>query len=453
LDPATLKALYQTTGAPIHTAYALPQLRVWYQSSGNTERVHGWQTIASVCIARWTGSTDIPISFSEASWTGLLNFRSCEYESTILQLLPPVCIAALPRLADYTGQSRSRENNDSFATSSFYLSSSLLSPKDPTGTTNPYWLRWPRLQAARLFLGVGDGACANLGSGCGTNTGRIACTIGTSAAARVCVPCPIWSEPKAAMDDAPLLRLESGLFCYRIDAARVLIGGALTDGGSALEWVTNLLRLPMTSDDFQACLEAATERLQESYRRHEMEEQDASCKSPLVLPFWSGERSTGYRTGATGAILGLTLNTGAEDLVLSTLEGVTLRLSAIVRLIRRVMEDSPFPPVMVLCSGKALERNVLWRTMLADCTGLPVAMEDQTYEATSRGVAMLLRDVLVEQGLPLWNNSKGPMVLDRSSQNTHVPNESARGYWDTRFQTQEAILEAIAPILYHNKAG
>jgi gluconokinase len=428
--------LYQQTGAPIHAAYALPQLLAWYQSSSNTKRVHRWQTIASVCIARWTGNTDVPISYSEASWTGLLNFRTCRYESAIMQLLPPACIAALPRLADFT--------------SSYFLSSSVPSPIDPTGTTNPYWLRWPKLQNARLFLGVGDGACANLGSGCGINTGRIACTIGTSAAARVCLPCPTWTEPHAVAGEvSSSLRLESGVFCYRIDTERVLVGGALTDGGSALEWITNLLRLPMTSEDFQACLDTATERLQECYRQHEMPQESMGNPPPLVLPFWSGERSTGYRTGATGAILGLTLNAGAEDLIISTLEGVTLRLYAIVQLIRRVMEDSHSSP-MILCSGKALERNVLWRTMLADCTGLPVFMQEETYEATSRGVAMLLRDVLMDEGPPRFKCSQDPLLLNRSSLTNHVPNESARSYWDTRFQTQEAVLEAMAPILYHH---
>jgi gluconokinase len=95
--------------------------------------------------------------------------------------------------------------------------------------------RWPELAAARIFLPLGDGACANLGSDCGlvSRSGgqgglsvgadsplprRVTVTVGTSAAVRVVLP-------------APPERVPLGLWCYRIDEARVLLGGALTDGG------------------------------------------------------------------------------------------------------------------------------------------------------------------------------------------------------------------------------
>ena len=391
----------------------------------------------------------MPISYSETSWTGLLNFRTSQYEPSILKLLPPECLPALPHLADYTGESVTLDG-DTAAPTGFCLTASLPSSQDGIDTKNPYWIRWTLLQNARLFLGVGDGACANLGSACDCHSHRIACTIGTSAAARFVVPCPIATDDRS-MDSLMTMRLESGLFCYRIDRTRVLIGGALTDGGSALEWITNLLHVPMASEAFGASLMAANERLQECYRRHQ-ELEPSSCSAhltsgipPLVLPFWSGERSTGYRTGATGSIFGLTLNTGVEDLILSTLEGVTLRLHAIIQLIRRVIGKSP-TPLKILCSGKALERNALWRTMLADCTGLPVIMEEQTYEATSRGVAVLLLSVLTNEDKGSVAMRDHPVTtIECSSQNTHLPNESARNYWDERFQMQESFLESLAP--------
>ena len=39
------------------------------------------------------------MSFSEASWTGLLNLRSLEWDAPLLSRLP-VAAAALPKLAD-----------------------------------------------------------------------------------------------------------------------------------------------------------------------------------------------------------------------------------------------------------------------------------------------------------------------------------------------------------------
>jgi hypothetical protein len=66
-----LQSLYQETGAPLHSAYALPQLLAFYNNNANQSiisRVHRWQTISSICIHRWMGGgkIDVPISYSEA---------------------------------------------------------------------------------------------------------------------------------------------------------------------------------------------------------------------------------------------------------------------------------------------------------------------------------------------------------------------------------------------------
>jgi gluconokinase len=84
----------------------------------------------------------------------------------------------------------------------------------------------PELRTAQLFLGIGDGACANIGSKCLTGS-RIAVTIGTSAAAWVCLRSGLSSS---------IITVPNGLFCYRVDKSHILVGGgALTDGGSVIE--------------------------------------------------------------------------------------------------------------------------------------------------------------------------------------------------------------------------
>lgn len=105
---------------------------------------------------------------AQASWTGLLDFRRLEWCADLLSLLP--CLTSdsgrtLPDLADY---------DDSAAAGR---------------VVGRYARRWPELQNARLFLGLGDGACANVGSGCRDDS-VLAATVGTSAAARVVVEAP-----------------------------------------------------------------------------------------------------------------------------------------------------------------------------------------------------------------------------------------------------------------------
>jgi gluconokinase len=261
--------IYQLTGAPIHSAYALAQMRVFYNNlkGEHLKSLCAWKTIASICLSRWTGKTQLPITYSEASWTGLLNFDSCQYEKAALDLLPGICQNHLPKLVDFDEE---RFNLDKLG---------------------KYWFRWPKLRNTHFFLGVGDGACANVGSGC-TLIHQIACTMGTSAAARICLELPI----RGILDE--IFIVDSGLFCYRINKTHVLIGGALTDGGSVVEWVRKLLRLSGDSD-FRELLYDVRSLVTSDYAK----ENTQSAKSEInltVVPFLSGERSTGFRSGATG---------------------------------------------------------------------------------------------------------------------------------------------------------
>ena len=106
------------------------------------ERIAKWQSISSYLIGKWTTtaqSEGLPISFSEASWMGLLDFRRGEWDSQILELvgmdmskMPPIVDSSMP-----------------FA-----------------GLNAKFSRRWPELNKVPFFLGVADGAAANVGSKC-----------------------------------------------------------------------------------------------------------------------------------------------------------------------------------------------------------------------------------------------------------------------------------------------
>ncbi len=75
-----------------------------------------------------------------------------------------------------------------------------------------FGIRWPALVGAKMYLGVGDGACANIGSGSVDDT-TIAVTVGTSAAVRMVVNKTVTGT---ASNDFSFSS-NTGLFCYRID--------------------------------------------------------------------------------------------------------------------------------------------------------------------------------------------------------------------------------------------
>jgi sugar (pentulose or hexulose) kinase len=51
--------------------------------------------------------------------------------------------------------------------------------------------------------------------------------------------------------------------------------------------------------------------------------------SPMTLPFFSGERSTGWHTEARGSMHGLSLDTSSVHILYSIYEGVALRISKV----------------------------------------------------------------------------------------------------------------------------
>ena len=156
---------------------------------------------------------------------------------------------------------------------------------------------------------------------------RIAVTVGTSAAARIVLPLPIDRSAPSSLSSSCPINVPPGLFCYRIDAHHVLVGGALTDGGSVVEWLRSIFNI--SSDE--AFMEVMA-RIERKYIKDGNNAAD-DISSLTAIPFLSGERSTGFRAGATGVLSGITRETTADDIIQSCLEGVVLRLNDVLNLI------------------------------------------------------------------------------------------------------------------------
>ena len=417
LSETRQRRLYRQTGAPLHPSYALPQLLAFYRHADHralARRVASWQSLSSLCLRRWTGGEAAPpgpISYSEASWTGLFDFRTCRWHEDAMDVLSRGGVAPglLPRVCDFDEvRGRLRERSE-------------------------YYDRWPEMRGARFYLGVGDGAAANIGSKCGAPD-RIAVTIGTSAAARVCLPLSVGGDDRD-------VRLPPGLFCYRVDRRRVLVGGALTDGGSVVAWLRTLLRLE-DEDRFAACMVEAARRYAARTRptlpgAAAAAAAAAAAEEEVLLPFLAGERSTGFRGGATGCLSGLTRDTSPAGLVYAGVRAVTLRLGCVVSLLRdaraaRGVEEEG--GIVLVASGGALERNALWQQMIADCTGIKMAVEAGG-ELTSRGVAVLIAN----------STSTGdPVAEDLTMHEVRVPNRDSRGYWRDSLVKKEQLIESVA---------
>ena len=395
----------------------------------------------------------------------MMDFRQCTWDEEIIKIFENNSLGAtengflnlLPCLADFDGDS----TDLSMSTESFIRNGIPQNRFD--GSDNPYWKRWPELRGhkvadeqknenfCRLFLGIGDGAAANIGSKCGStkvSAPRIAVTIGTSAAARVCLPLPIKSPPPTSTDDEESdIAVPPGLFCYRVDQNRLLLGGALTDGGSVVEWARSLLNL-QSKEHFGTCME----KVAELYVNNCTSSVSASTatNSISMVPFLSGERSTGFRGGARACLSGITRETTPTHVMYACLEGVILRLGAILNLINSACnrmggESETCTKSVLVASGNALERNPLWRQMLADCSGLDVIVDGESNEGTSRGVAILLAGSLKHSsrreqiGVDQLRDEETLTVEQNAS-----PNSNSFPFWKKASLNQDFLIEAVS---------
>ena len=218
--------------------------------------------------------------------------------------------------------------------------------------------RWPLLGEAQWLPAAGDGACSNIGSGCFSDR-RIAINVGTSGAMRVCWP----------TEQAPI---PEGLWSYRANHRYALIGGALSNGGDAYAWCAQTLTLPDQAEIERQLMDAP-----------------AAAHGLTVLPFFSGERSTGWHDTARAAFLGIGLGTRPIDLLQASLEAVCYRFAAIYERFTAMMDDQ----TQIIASGGAIVGSPAWTQMMADVIGVPV-VASAVKEASSRGAAMLAMEAL-----------------------------------------------------------
>ncbi len=316
--------VHERTGCPLHTAYHPPKLR-WLREQGI--RAALWLDFGTWLYRRWFGRA-VPCSFSIASWSGLLDRTSLAWDDEWLHLLD-LDRAALPQLSDYS--------NAQF------------------GLAAPYAARWEALAQVPFFLPIGDGAAANIGSGA-TGHGTCALTIGTTAAVRI-------------VTESPPSRLPAGLWNYRVDASRHLIGGATSEGGGTIAWVRSTFRVFEDADPHILLRPADGHGL-------------------TFLPLLTGERSPGYRADATGTLHGLRAATTPLDVLQAALESVALRLATIAQQLGVTASTK------VYASGGALTASPVWGQICADALNAPLLLLDG--ETTARGIALLVLQALGE---------------------------------------------------------
>lgn len=326
------RAVYRRTGAPLHASY-WPAKLTWLAEAkpdafrkaarfvGFGEYLHERLLGRAVC------------GLCMASGTGILRTRARDWDDELLGVLG-VRREQLPTLGDLRDGVR--------------------------GLAPAYRDRWPALRDVPWYPVVGDGAAANVGSGCAAR-GRLALTVGTSSAVRGIVPLETASDPPV------------GLWLYLLDANRGVMGGAHSEGGNLFHWMEKELCIPTLKEveDEVGALPPDSHGL-------------------TILPFIAGERSLGWHAGARATIAGIHTGTTAQELLRAGLEAVAYRVADTYRLL---VEALHLDEARVIGSGGALLNSGLFQQILADTLGVPV-YPSKDAEASARGAALLALEAL-----------------------------------------------------------
>jgi gluconokinase len=322
LDPV---AYTRQTGCRIHTSY-WPVRLLWLRENYPEicDRTTHWLSIGEYVLYQLFGERRI--SFSTASWSGLLNRHTLTWNAETLAVLP-IDTEQL----------------------------SLLSNEPFQGLTGSWASRWPALKNALWFPSVGDGVASNIGAGC-IDRRHVAISIGTSGAMRVIV--------QDTPDQTP-----DGLFVYRVDEHRSLVGGALSNAGNLYAWLTRVLQ---TDDTLM----------------NKIEHIKPDGHGLTILPFLAGERAPGWNDRAQAVFMGMNFDTTPEEIVRAALEAVSYRFYQIAQRLAPLLTDD----VVYIASGAPVLNSPVWMQILADVLGAPVYANAEP-EATIRGTVFLANGV------------------------------------------------------------
>jgi gluconokinase len=317
-------AVHNRTGAHFHSSF-WPAKLLWLRNERPAvfTKTAKWLAFSDYLAMHLVG--EAVTSISMASGTGIYDIRETKWDAELLRYLK-VRASNLPAVA------RSGV--------SFQFTKNTLK-------------RWPQLKRAAFFPAIADGAADHIGSG-PVNKKRASLMVGTSAAVRV------------GWNGDPPKRIPTGLWCYRIDESRVILGGALSDGGNLYDWCRKNFRLPIDFD-------------------HQIRERLATSSSVRVQPFFHGERSTGYREDARGELVGLTVSTDGVDIIKAAMEAVAERLTEIHARLEKVAKIET-----IVASGGALSASPLWVEMIARALGRDMEMSGVTEAASVGAVKFVL---------------------------------------------------------------
>lgn len=321
------------TGVRLHTSYLPSRIR-WLRETRPDllEQAEHLMSLGEYVYYRLAGVRGL--ARSTAAWAGILDAHTGELDQPILEQ-----VQARPGwFAD------------------------LKDPDEPSRSTKKRVAKnWPCLADADWFHAIPDGWASNIGPGA-VDAGTVAVAAATSGAMRV------------ILNEVPA-EIPQGLWCYRLSRNSCILGGALNDVGRALSWLADTIA-PV--DDLPAVLLS-----------------EPPAGTPVVVPFFTGERATGWAAQAAASFTGVTAATGPAHLWRGVVDGLAISYARIWEQLR----EAGAKPERVVATGSVTTEHPEWLQSLANALGTPV-IPAEIKRSTLRGTALIAMSVLAPEASP-----------------------------------------------------
>ena len=337
-------ALHERTGSRLHSSYTAPRI-AWLREAHPEifARTDRFMALGEYAAFKLLGTP--ALGTASAAWSGMIDRRTGEY---------------VPELLESLGIDLS-------------MMGPTLDPSDalPVAGT-PLAAEFPQLRNAAWLPVIGDGLAANLGVGA-LGAGTWGISTATSGAIRQLL-------------DAEIPTLPSGLWAYRVDQQRTLVGSAMSDCGRVLDWCRNELAMPFDIDHTDTA---------------SLFSGPPSAGTPLVVPFFSGERGTKWRGSSRAVFANVNASTTWKDMLLGAMEGVALSFLRIAD----QMREAGGEPERIILSGGMTGAIPGWLHLLSDALGSPID-HVAVSRSTMRGSAVMA----LEQASPDTTVAEVPVL-------------------------------------------
>ncbi|MES2266108.1 MAG: gluconokinase [Bacteroidota bacterium] len=222
----------------------------------------------------------------------------------------------------------------------------------------------PGVSAETAFIiGASDGCCANLG-GNAVRPGIGALTIGTSGAVRV-------------GSKAPVYNYEAMTFNYLLNANTFICGGAVNNGGAAVDWLLkDFLKLETVSAQSYESLFKSIDTVK------------PGSDGLVFLPYLYGERAPVWDAKGAGAFININFKHQRQHFLRAALEGICFALNNVLS----AVENTAEPIKEIVISGGFIT-SATWVQMLADITGKKLVLL-QGGDSSAMGAIYLAMEAL-----------------------------------------------------------